>query len=70
MDAVRAHEAQVAAEAEHEWRLLEATESIEAEESHWRGVFAANPNPDVQWTEGGVDGRLFNRSGMNHAGGS
>ena len=58
------------AEREHELRLRDETESVEAMESHWAGVFAADPYPQVEYAPTNPDRRLHNVSGLNPAGGS
>lgn len=59
------------ADQRHELELRDAVESVEAEETHWAGVFAADPYPDVTYDgQPGVDRRMFNVSGLNHASGS
>jgi hypothetical protein len=47
----RLHDAEQRAIVEREWRVLEDTESIEARESHWRGVFAAAPKDVIHYPE-------------------
>lgn len=49
------------ADREHELRLRDESESVEATEAHWRGVFAKDPQPDVHWDEDqpGIDRRMF-----------
>ena len=39
------------ARARAEWEERELTESIEAEESKWRGIFAADPYSEVHYAE-------------------
>lgn len=57
-------------ERERELRLRDETESVEAVEAHWQGVFRCDPYADVEYAPLSPDRRLHNVSGLNPAGAS